>query len=200
MEERVRARLGASAVKGVTVRTFHSLGMAIIGDAEGKRPALARSAENDRALFDLLKGIVADLLADGALSETVLEWFQNQFAPYRSEHEFATWGAYWNYIRRNDIRSLKGDTVKSYEECEIANFLYLNGVSYEYEAAYEHETATAEKRQYKPDFYLPRPRHLHRTFRTRRRGKYGAVRRSREISPGDGVEASDPCRTGHRAG
>ena len=155
MEERVRARLGAGAAKGVTVRTFHSLGMAIIGDAEGKRPALARSAENDRALFDRLKGIVADLLADGALSETLLEWFQDQFAPYRSAHEFSTWGAYWNYIRRNDIRSLKGDEVRSYEECEIANFLYLNGVAYDYEAAYEHETATAEKRQYKPDFHLP---------------------------------------------
>ena len=101
----MRSRLGANAARGVTVRTFHILGMAIIGDAEGKRPALARSAENDRALFDLLKGIVADLLADGALSETVLEWFQDQFAPYRSKHEFATWGAYWNYMRRNDIRS-----------------------------------------------------------------------------------------------
>ena len=155
MEERVRARLGAGAAKGVTVRTFHSLGMAIIGEAEGKRPALARTAESDRALFDVLKGIVADLLADGALSETVLEWFQDQFAPYSSEHEFPSWGAYWNYIRRNDIRSLKGDEVRSYEECEIANFLYLNGVSYDYEASYEHETATAEKRQYKPDFHLP---------------------------------------------
>ena len=93
MEERVRARLGAGAAKGVTVRTFHSLGMAIIGEAEGKRPALARSAENDRALFDVLKGIVADLLAGGALSETLLEWFQDQFAPYRSAHEFQQPGA-----------------------------------------------------------------------------------------------------------
>ena len=155
MEERVRKRLGVETARSITVRTFHSLGMAIIGDAEGKRPALARSAETDRALFDLLKGIVGDLLADGALSETVLEWFQDQFAPYRSEHEFPNWGAYWNYIRRNDICSLKGDEVKSYEECEIANFLYLNGIAYEYEAAYEHETATAVKRQYKPDFFLP---------------------------------------------
>ena len=155
MEERVHKRLGKATARDVTVRTFHSLGMAIIGDAEGKRPALARSAENDRALFDLLKGIVADLLAGGALSETMLEWFQDQFAPYRSEHEFPNWGAYWNYIRQNDIRSLKSDEVKSYEECEIANFLYLHDVAYEYEAPYEHETATAEKRQYKPDFFLP---------------------------------------------
>ena len=155
MDERIRARLGASAASGVTVRTFHSLGMTIIGEAEGRRPALARSAESDRALFDRLKVIVAELLADGDLSGKVLEWFQDRFAPYRSLHEFENWGSYWNYIRRNEIRSLKGDEVKSYEECEIANFLYLNGVAYEYEAPYEHETATAEKRQYKPDFHLP---------------------------------------------
>ena len=155
MEERVCARLGTATGRGVTVRTFHSLGMAIIGKAEGKRPALARTAENDRELFDLLKGIVADLLADGELSGTLLEWFQERFAPYRSEHEFSNWGEYWNYIRQNDIRSLKGEKLKSYEECEIANFLYLKGVAYEYEASYEHDTATAEKRQYKPDFYLP---------------------------------------------
>ena len=155
MAERVGRRLGTTTARDITVRTFHSLGMTIIGEAEGKRPALARSAENDRTLFDMLKNIVADLLAGGDLSETMLEWFQDQFAPYRSAHEFPNWGAYWNYIRRNDIRSLKGDKVKSYEECEIANFLYLNGIAYEYEAPYEHQTATAEKRQYKPDFYLP---------------------------------------------
>ena len=49
----------AATARGVTVRTFHSLGMGIIGDAEGKRLALARTAENDRALFDLLTRIVA---------------------------------------------------------------------------------------------------------------------------------------------
>ena len=153
MEERIGKRLGAAA-HGVAVRTFHGLGMAIIGDAEGRRPALARSAESDRALFDQLKRIVSDLLADGALSECVVEWFQDQFAPYRSTHEFPNWGAYWNYISRYEIRSLKGDEVKSFEECEIANFLHLNGIAYQYEAPYEHETATAERRQYKPDFHL----------------------------------------------
>ena len=74
----------------------------------------------------------------------MLEWFRDQFAPYKSEHEFRNWGEYWNYIRRHDIRSLKGEKVKSYEECEIANYLYLNGIAYEYEAAYEHDTATPD--------------------------------------------------------
>ncbi len=85
----------------------------------------------------------------------MVEWFQSQFAPYRSTHEFSNWGAYWDYIRQHEIRSLAGERVKSFEECEIANFLYLNGVEHRYEAPYEHNTATAERRQYKPDFHLP---------------------------------------------
>ena len=54
-----------------------------------------------------------------------------------------------------EIRSLKGEQVKSFEECEIANFLYLNGIDYEYERLYEHETGTSEKGSYRPDFFLP---------------------------------------------
>ena len=49
MEERMDERLGTAVARAVTVRTFHSLGMAIIGEAEGKRPSLAATAENDRA-------------------------------------------------------------------------------------------------------------------------------------------------------
>ena len=155
MEERVRSRLGDDASAGLTVRTFHSLGMSIIGAAEGKRPALAKVAEDDKALFDLLKGIIADLVSDPKFSTVMLRWFEAHFAPYQSEHEFQTQGEYWAYVRANEIRSLQGEKVKSFEECQIANFLYLSGVPYEYERSYEHDTATSERRQYQPDFYLP---------------------------------------------
>lgn len=158
MEQRVRKRLGGKLASGVTVQTFHSLGMSIIGVAEGKRPTLAKVAEDNKAMLYLLKRIVADLLADRKISQVLLNWFQSQFAPYRSKHEFETEGDYWEYIRRYGIRSLKDEPVRSYEECEIANFLYLNGVPYEYERAYEHDTATPKKRQYEPDFYLPEAR------------------------------------------
>ncbi len=155
MEVRMDKRLGTAIAQDVTVRTFHSLGLAIIGQAEGKRPALSATAQDDRRLFDLLKDIVAKLLVDHELSATLWQWFSEKFAPYRSEHEFKNWDEYHDYIRKFDIRSLKGDAVRSFEECEIANFLYLNGVPYEYESSYEHDLATAEKRQYKPDFHLP---------------------------------------------
>ena len=158
MEQRVRKRLGGELANGVTVRTFHSLGMSIVGVAEGKLPTLAKVAEDDKAMLDFLKGIVADLLADRKISQVLLNWFQSQFTPYRSKHEFETWGDYWEYIRQFGIRSLKGEKLRSYEECEIANFLYLNGVPYEYERPYEYDTATPKKRQYQPDFYLPEAR------------------------------------------
>ena len=57
-------------------------------------------------------------------------------------------------MKENDLRSLKGERGKSYEECLIANFLFLHGVPYEYEKDYRHKTATAKMRQYKPDFTL----------------------------------------------
>ena len=155
MQERMERRLGAAVARNVTVRTFHSLGLAIIGEAEGKRPTLDETAENDQTLFGLLKKIVDDLLADTKLSATMRRWFQEGFAPYKSRHEFKNWGEYFEYIRKYDIRSLKGETVRSFEECEIANFLYLNGIAYNYEAPYEHDLATSQKRQYKPDFKLP---------------------------------------------
>ena len=94
------------------------------------------------------------LVADPKFSTVMLRWFEDHFAPYKSEHEFRTQGEYWAYVRANEIRSLQGEKVKSFEECEIANFLYLSGVPYEYERSYEHDTATSEKGQYQPDFYL----------------------------------------------
>ena len=154
MQKRIRDRLGDETVPDITVQTFHQLGKSIIAQAEGRSPTLARVAEDHKALFDLLKAIVSDLLRDPGVSAILLNWFQDKFAPYKSQHEFQSFGEYWDYIRRYEIRSLRGEKVKSFEECEIANFLHLNGVSYEYERAYEVDTATAQRQQYQPDFYL----------------------------------------------
>ena len=155
MEERLYRRLGADAASGVAVRTFHGLGTSIIGQAEGRRPSLARVAEDGNALTDQIKDIMVELLDDRKFSRILRKWFQEMSTPYRSVHEFDCPGEYHDYMRKHEIRSLQGEKVKSCEECEIANFLHLNGIGYRYEADYEHDTATPEKRQYKPDFHLP---------------------------------------------
>ena len=154
MDHRLTTRMGESAHQGLTVRTFHSLGMSIMGDVEGRLPSLSSTADDPNALQGLLKEIVSDLIADPEHSRTLLAWLQNRHAPYKTEHDFANLGEYYAYIRQYDLRSLQGEKVRSFEECEIANFLFLNGIPYEYEAPYEHDTATRDRRQYRPDFHI----------------------------------------------
>jgi DNA helicase-4 len=44
--------------------------------------------------------------------------------------------------------------VKNIEECQIANFLIVNNMSYEYDYPYEVETVTDSYPQYKPQFTI----------------------------------------------
>ena len=157
MEHRMTSRMGSAAPQDLTVSTFHSLGLAIMGEVEGRRPSLSSVADDPKALTGLLSHIVSNLLAHPAHSQDLLAWLQNRFAPYKTEHDFSNLGDYYAHIRQYDLRSLQGDKVRSFEECEIANFLFLNGIAYEYEAPYEHDTATPQRRQYKPDFHIIEP-------------------------------------------
>ena len=150
--DRLRERLGVS----VAVKTFHKLGLTIIANVDRKPPSLSPFAEDEKKLQTCIHRIVQNLLAkDHGFAEVFLEWFRSYFAHYKSHWEFRSWGQYWQYVRDHEVRTLKGEKVKSYEECEIANWLYLSGIKYEYEPNYEYDVATPERRQYKPDFYLP---------------------------------------------
>jgi DNA helicase-4 len=155
LEARLTSRMGQAESKDISVRTFHGLGTNIIAKVDGKVPSLSRTAEDKNALQQLLKSFLRDLVIQESFRPIIEAWFQSYFAPYRSPMEFQNLGEYWAYIKTYEIRSLNGELVKSYEECEIANFLLLQGIDYVYEHPYEIETSTSSKRQYKPDFYLP---------------------------------------------
>ena len=155
LAKRVEKRLGGQTGRDMNVQTFHSLGLSIIGEAEGRRPVLAKTATDNMALLDLLEGIIGELVDHREHGRALIRWLAYNAKPYRSKHEFRSPGEYYDYIRNQEIRSLRRELVRSFEECAIANFLYLNGVRYEYERPYEHNTATTSKGQYEPDFYLP---------------------------------------------
>lgn len=94
------------------------LGLSIIGRAEGRRPTLAKVAEGDKALGPLLEEIVEGLLRDRAHGRAFIRWLAYRAVPYRSEHEFESYPAYWDYVRKHEIRTLRGELVKS--DCGIA--------------------------------------------------------------------------------
>jgi len=152
MDERIRSKLG---IETLTVKTFHSLGKHIIAQVEGEAPAIDKMAEDEHLRARFVDQQVQRLMQDEQYKSRLIGYFLYYSFPYRSTFEFKSLGEYNNYILENDIRTLQGELVKSYEECEIANFLYRQGIAYQYEANYQVNTAGPDYRVYQPDFYLP---------------------------------------------
>ncbi len=152
--EEIRERLPAQ-LDGVDVETFHSFGLRVVGDAEGRRPPLSRLAENDTHRRNTLQDYLHDMLLDPDCSTDLQAFLLNNLREYASPFDFESMGDYLDYIRRENLVTFNGERVKSFEELEIANFLALNDVKYEYERPYPQDTASSEYRQYQPDFYLP---------------------------------------------
>jgi len=166
IEVRVNARLKPLlGGKSIVVRTFHGLGQDVLAKAEGVKPSvLNEAAAGDSAMAQLLKRLVDSLLerdpgfaADWTLFRSVC------LRPARDPHEFDTRDEWDRYIAMTGQRAadttayltMRDEAVKSQGELAIANWLFLQGVDYQYEAKYKHLTATETHRQYHPDFYLP---------------------------------------------
>ena len=151
ISQRVEARTGVP----ITAQTFHALAYTIIGKVEGSKPALAEHASDDLAFTNLIKQILKDLVATmSEVSKAIIEWFAHFLIESKSEWDFKTKHAFYSHLEKQDLRTLQGEKVKSYEELQIANWLYENGIDYEYEPDYEHKVAETGRRDYCPDFRL----------------------------------------------
>lgn len=158
LAERIKKRLtplGLPAEK-VQAMTFHAFGLNVIGQATGKKPSIAPWIENGKDLETMLQ--LVDELKD---SDPIfrINWdlfrivFGQDLPEFGKEHESPdSWD---KESRKEGFWTLKGDTVKSRGEQFIANWLFYNGVRYEYEKPYTIDTASAQHRQYRPDFYFP---------------------------------------------
>lgn len=152
LEERVH---GMEGMQGVRVETFHSLGSRIIGSAEGARLAVSILAQDEIKRAKYIEDGLEALRGNEDFLAHLRIFFSNYLVPMPNELEFKSSGDYTRYLKQQEIRSLKGDAVKSFAELEIANYLFMNGINYVYEGTYKHPTATPSRRQYMPDFYLP---------------------------------------------
>lgn len=158
LRERIQARLiplGLPADQA-TADTFHAFGLYVIGAATGKKPSVAPWLEDGKDLGTLV-GLVDDLKDRN--HEFRLQWdlfrvvLGQDLPKFGKEQENPN--AWDRDQRRAGFWTLNGEVVKSQGEVVLANWLFYNGVRYAYEGDYEHETADATHRQYRPDFYLP---------------------------------------------
>jgi len=158
----------------VKVKTFHSFGSSIIAEALSQKLLLCPMTEDPQKMTNFIKDTIKELTVsrEGFLEKFLV--FMTYFKmPYKNESEFNTLGEYYDYQKSHNMKTLKHEviekgkkqgknlitlkeeTVKSHQELVIANFLTIHGIKYLYEEPYEHKTATLEKRQYQPDFFLP---------------------------------------------
>jgi DNA helicase IV len=151
MSERIEERCG----EPLEARTFHSLAYDIIGTVEGSKPALAAHATDDKAFLALIKDILRTLVRTATeVSKAIIDWFSFARLDDKSEWDFKKKHDYYTYVEKMDLRTLQGEQVKSFEELMIANWLFENGIEYEYEPNYEHKVSEGGYRDYCPDFRL----------------------------------------------
>jgi DNA helicase IV len=156
--QRIKERLGPLGLPAerVVAKTFHAFGLDVIGQATGKRPSLAPWVENGKDLEHLL-AIVDDLKDRDLIFRASWDIFRvvlGQDLPKFGKEEESP-DSWDGESKQEGFRTLNNDVVKSRGEQVIANWLFYNGVKYVYESDYKVDTADAQHRQYKPDFYFP---------------------------------------------
>lgn len=174
LDQRIRERLAPLGLDGdrVQAKTFHAFGLEVIGQATGRKPSLAPWASDGADLEKLME--LVDRLRDTQASFR-LQWDFFRLVLSRGLPEFGQESedpSDWDAASKSaGFRTLQGEVVKSHGERLIADWLFYNGVNYEYERPYEHETVDATHVQYHPDFYYPGIDAYHEHFALDRKGQ-----------------------------
>lgn len=163
---------GVPDVDQVRSNTFHAFGIDVIAKASGKKPSLAPWVDPSKPGEDIRK--VGDIIQSLIVQDPQ---FKRDWDLFRTIYgrDVGKWGerqepdAYAD--GRRGFLTAKGDIVKSKEERVIADWLFYNGVAYEYERSYEHDTANEQYRQYFPDFYYPDAQLYHEHFALNEQGE-----------------------------
>lgn len=146
MKERVKNETNID----LDVMTFHKLGLEIIKKSYEKNYKIF-----DKNLYQVMKNLINNYIEDKVYLNKLVYFMSTARFNAKDEFGFSNEKEYEEYLSTNKPTTLKGETVKSYGELEIANYLFSNNIEYEYEKEYKHETINKEYQQYYPDFYLP---------------------------------------------
>jgi len=171
LEERINKKLCIPA----KIRTFHKFAYEIVRKFSDSPPEVNYSAFNiilemlEKEIFNdkkllrkvlLFFGYYFDLPADIMKYDNL-----NQFHLSKAVQDYETIksgaGEYIKKVstqRGRNLKTITGEYLRSVQEVQIANFLYLNGLDYEYEPVYPHSINGAKKK-YTPDFIIRQGEH-----------------------------------------
>ncbi|MGN0179134.1 MAG: UvrD-helicase domain-containing protein [Monoglobaceae bacterium] len=167
--QELRDKLNRDLKIDCPIATFHSTGNAILRKQSDEKLNIVDSSKLYFVIQDYFKN---SILKNESLVNNLILFFASYFdAPYEgndlnnffnkiAKSNFSTLRSDLNEFQRQvmDIRTKKAVTIqsevmRSHQEVEIANFLYLNTIEYEYEPIYRYDIMYARK-PYTPDFAI----------------------------------------------
>ncbi len=165
LRDRVNRDLGINC----PVTTFHSAGNAIL---RKQSPEKLKIVEASQLYFVLQEYFKRSLLKNEPLVNNLIMFFASYFDfPYEgrdisgffnkiAKSNFSTMRSDLNEFRQEviDTRTrrsvtIQNEVLRSGQEVQIANFLYLNNIDYEYEPLYKYDILWSRK-PYTPDFII----------------------------------------------
>jgi len=167
LKERVNKKLKIPA----QILTFHKFAYSLVKQYSEKPPDVNYSAYNiiftilEKEIFhdnELLRNVLLfmgyyfDIPVDALDKYDSLDKYHLAKAAQEYETLKSGTGDYLKEIMRQrdkSMRTITGEFMRSVQETQIANFLYLNSIDYEYEPIYPHPIPGARK-LYTPDFFI----------------------------------------------
>ncbi len=152
----------------VTISTFHSIGNTLIKNNEEEKHQIVSNGY----MFDVIKKYLTTKLDDEFFIKKILLFFASYLnMPFDESNTsllFKTFAEDNNTTLKSDLKDVLNDyfkdqlkkrktindeRVRSTDECRIANFLFINGIEYEYEPVYRYGFKDTTK-PYCPDFLI----------------------------------------------
>ena len=171
LKERINKRLKIPA----KICTFHAFAFEIVKRFSVEPPEINFSSYQiifdmlEKSIFNnkqLMRNLVLFLGYYFDLTEDVFKFDNlNQYHLYKAAQDYETLksglGEYVKKVeqqRTKHVKTLTGEFLRSVQEVQIANFLYLNGLDYEYERVYP-QSLLSKNKKYTPDFYISQGEH-----------------------------------------
>jgi len=167
--QELRDKLNKDLAIDCPIATFHSTGNAILRKQSPEKLTIVDSSKLYFVLQDYFRN---SILKNESLVNNLILFFASYFdAPYEGQDL----NAFFNKIAKSNFSTIRSDlnefkkkiidtrtkksvtiqseVMRSHQEVEIANFLYLNAIDYEYEPMYKYAIPQARK-PYTPDFII----------------------------------------------
>lgn len=167
LKERIQKQLGIDC----PITTFHSTGNAILHKENNDKLNIVQNEklyfvledyfrdtvlQNQKLLDDLIQ-FFATYFDEPITAKDKNELFEKlslaNFSTMKSEVGEINYDLEIKNSRRKEYVTIQNEVLRSYEEVQIANFLYLNNIEYEYEPRYKYNIEGSNK-PYTPDFLI----------------------------------------------